>query len=228
MNQDVFNEKNELDRQVYEKLDKIKTKSNRPYYDKLKAQNKMFVRDRIKYLIDENSIEIEDGVFARENDLTGKAGTWGVRTIEKIMRMQELAEKRKIPLIYMIDSAGARLNEQFDTFIDRRHAGKIFYNTARISGTVPQISLVFGASPAGSAYLPALCDFVVMVDENASVYLGSPRMAEMATGEKVSMEEMGGARMHNEISGLGDMLAETEEEALGAAKSFLEYLPQNW
>ncbi|HLR67219.1 MAG TPA: acyl-CoA carboxylase subunit beta [Virgibacillus sp.] len=255
MNQDVFNEKNELDRQVYEKLDKIKTKSNRPYYDKLKAQNKMFVRDRIKYLIDENSIEIEDGVFARENDeqflpadavvtlvakingrkvaiiandLTVKAGTWGVRTIEKIMRMQELAEKRKIPLIYMIDSAGARLNEQFDTFIDRRHAGKIFYNTARISGTVPQISLVFGASPAGSAYLPALCDFVVMVDENASVYLGSPRMAEMATGEKVSMEEMGGARMHNEISGLGDMLAETEEEALGAAKSFLEYLPQNW
>ncbi|WP_342601853.1 acyl-CoA carboxylase subunit beta [Peribacillus sp. FSL E2-0159] len=244
-----------IDGKVYEKLKEIKTSSNRPYYEKLKAQGKMFVRDRIEYLVDKDSMEIEDGVFARcndeqflpgdavvtlvakingrsvaiiANDLTVKAGTWGTKTIEKIMRMQELAEKRKIPLIYMIDSAGARLNEQFDTFIDRRHAGKIFYNTARISGVVPQVSLVFGASPAGSAYLPALCDFVVMVDKNASVYLGSPRMAEMATGEKVTMEEMGGARMHNQVSGLGDMLVETEQEALDATKQYLEYMPQNW
>ncbi|CEI82635.1 putative propionyl-CoA carboxylase beta chain 5 [Oceanobacillus oncorhynchi] len=255
MQQDILNKKSGHDQKVYEKLDEIKTKSNRPYYQKLKDQGKLFVRDKIKYLVDEDSIEIEDGVFARENDeqflpgdavvtliakingrkvaiiandLTVKAGTWGVKTIEKIMRMQELAEKRMIPLIYMIDSAGARLNEQFDTFIDRRHAGKIFYNTARISGNVPQISLVFGASPAGSAYLPALCDFVVMVDKNASVYLGSPRMAEMATGEKVSMEEMGGARMHNQISGLGDMLVKTEQEALDATKRYLEFMPQNW
>lgn len=84
----------------------------------------------------------------------------------------------------MIDSAGSRLNEQFETFTDRRHAGKIFYNTARMSGVIPQIALVFGPSPAGSAYLPALCDFVVMVNKNASVYLGSPRMAEMATGKR--------------------------------------------
>jgi len=255
MEQNEQKQTHTLDEEVYEKLKTIKTKQNRPYYSKLKEQNKMFVRDKIEYLIDDNSIEIEDGVFARENekeflpadavvtivaringrkvaiianDLTIKAGTWGVQTIEKIMRMQELAEKRKIPIIYMIDSAGARLNEQFETFIDRRHAGNIFYNTARISGNVPQISLVFGSSPAGSAYLPALCDFVVMVDKNASVYLGSPRMAEMATGEKVTMEEMGGARMHNEISGLGDMLADTEEEALDAARYFLEYMPQNW
>lgn len=160
MQQDVLNKKSGYDQKVYEKLDEIKTKSNRPYYQKLKEQGKLFVRDKIKYLVDEDSIEIEDGVFARENDeqflpgdavvtliakingrkvaiiandLTVKAGTWGIKTIEKIMRMQELAEKRMIPLIYMIDSAGARLNEQFDTFIDRRHAGKIFYNTARIS-----------------------------------------------------------------------------------------------
>lgn len=255
MKQEVLEKMGALDKEVYEKLDAIKTKENRPYYSKLQAQGKMFVRDRIEYLVDEGSIEIEDGIFARDkdedflpgdaiatlvakingrkvaiiaNDMTVKAGTWGTKTIEKIMRMQELAEKRKIPLIYMIDSAGARLNEQFDTFIDRRHAGKIFYNAARISGIVPQISLVFGASPAGSAYLPALCDFVVMVDKNASVYLGSPRMAEMATGEKVSMEEMGGARMHNQISGLGDMLVETEQEALDAAKRYLEFMPQNW
>lgn len=245
----------ELDKKVYKKLEEIKTSENRPYYNKLKEQGKMFVRDRIRYIVDEDSIEIEDGVFARTNDeqflpadavvtlvakingcsvaiiandMTVKAGTWGIKTIEKIMRMQELAEKRKIPLIYMIDSAGARLNEQFDTFIDRRHAGKIFYNTARISGVVPQVALVFGSSPAGSAYLPALCDFVVMVDKNASVYLGSPRMAEMATGEKVTMEEMGGARMHNQVSGLGDMLVETEQEALDAAKDYLGYMPQNW
>lgn len=244
-----------IDKTVYEKLEEIKTKSNRPYYEKLKAQGKLFVRDKIKAFIDEGSIEIEDGVFARikdeeflpgdavvtlvakvngrkvaiiANDMTVKAGTWGVKTIEKIIRMQELALKRKIPLVYMIDSAGARLNEQFDTFIDRRHAGKIFYNTARISGVVPQIALVFGSSPAGSAYLPALCDFVVMVDKNASVYLGSPRMAEMATGEKVTMEEMGGARMHNTVSGLGDMLVDSEEQALEAARKYLEYMPQNW
>ena len=244
-----------IDKQVYDKLAEIKTKDNRPYYEKLKAAGKLFVRDKIKAFIDEDSIEIEDGVFARDiddeflpadavvtlvakvkgrkvaiiaNDMTVKAGTWGIKTIEKIMRMQELAEKRKIPLVYMIDSAGARLNEQFDTFIDRRHAGNIFYNTARISGVVPQIALVFGSSPAGSAYLPALCDFVVMVDKNASVYLGSPRMAEMATGEKVTMEEMGGARMHNTVSGLGDMLVNSEEEALEAARTYLDYMPQNW
>lgn len=244
-----------IDQEVYDKIEQLTTSANRTYYEKLKESGKMFVRDRIKYLVDEGSFEVEDGLFARvkeedflpsdavvtvvakingksvaiiANDMTVKAGTWGVKTIEKIMRMQELASKRKIPLIYMIDSAGARLNEQFDTFIDRRHAGKIFYNTARLSGKIPQVSLVFGPSPAGSAYLPALCDFVVMVNNNASVYLGSPRMAEMATGEKVSMEEMGGARMHNTISGLGDMLVETEAEALDAAKTYLGYMPQNW
>lgn len=244
-----------IDEEVYKKIEEIKTSSNRKYYEKLQEAGKMFVRDRIEYLVDTDSFEIEDGLFARvneenflpgdavvtlvakingksvaiiANDMTVKAGTWGVKTIEKIMRMQELAGKRKIPLIYMIDSAGARLNEQFDTFIDRRHAGNIFYNTARLSGKIPQVALVFGPSPAGSAYLPALCDFVVMVDKNASVYLGSPRMAEMATGEKVTMEEMGGARMHNAVSGLGDMLVETETEALDAAKKYLSYMPQNW
>ena len=244
-----------IDQTVYEKINEIKTSDNRPYYEKMKEIGKMFVRDKIKYLVDEGSFEVEDGLFARckdkdflpgdavvtlvakingqpvaiiANDLTIKAGTWGKKTIEKIIRMQELAEKRKIPLIYMIDSAGSRLNEQFETFTDRRHAGKIFYNTARMSGLIPQIALVFGPSPAGSAYLPALCDFVVMVNKNASVYLGSPRMAEMATGEKVSMEEMGGARMHNTVSGLGDMLVENEHEALDAAKKYLSYLPQNW
>lgn len=251
----IVNQEVGIDQEVYDKIEQLTTKDNRSYYAKLQEAGKMFVRDRIKYLVDEGSLEIEDGLFARmkeedflpsdavvtvvakingqsvaiiANDMTVKAGTWGVKTIEKIMRMQELAGKRKIPLIYMIDSAGARLNEQFDTFIDRRHAGKIFYNTARLSGKIPQVALVFGPSPAGSAYLPALCDFVVMVDKNASVYLGSPRMAEMATGEKVSMEDMGGARMHNTVSGLGDMLVETEADALDAAKNYLSYMPQNW
>lgn len=249
------NKEQRIDQAVYEKIEEITTSANRSYYAKLQEAGKMFVRDRIQYIVDEDSVEIEDGLFARvkeedflpadavvtliakingqsvaiiANDMTVKAGTWGVKTIEKIMRMQELAGKRKIPLIYMIDSAGARLNEQFDTFIDRRHAGNIFYNTARLSGKIPQVALVFGPSPAGSAYLPALCDFVVMVDKNASVYLGSPRMAEMATGEKVSMEDMGGARMHNKVSGLGDMLVETEQEALDAARTYLTYMPANW
>ena len=104
-------------------------------------------------------------------------------------------------------------------FPGRRGAGRIFYNQVQLSGQVPQVCLLFGPSAAGGAYIPAFCDVVVMVEGNASMYLGSPRMAEMVIGEKVTLEEMGGAKMHCSVSGCGDVLVKTEEEAIAFAQA---------
>lgn len=98
----------------------------------------------------------------------------------------------------------------------------------KLSGRIPQVCLLFGPSAAGGAYIPAFCDIVVMVEGNASMYLGSPRMAEMVIGEKVTLEEMGGANMHCSISGCGDILAKTEEEAIQIARDYLTYMPANY
>src|SRR5205814_404810 len=126
-------------------------------------------------------------------------------TVEKIVRIQETAGRLAVPLLYLVDSAGARITDQIDMFPGRRHAGRIFHNQVHLSGAVPQICLLFGPSAAGGAYIPAFCDVVFMVDKAASMYLGSPRMAEMVINEKVTLEEMGGARMHCEVSGCGDL-----------------------
>ncbi len=160
------------------------------------------------------------------NDSTVKAGSWGARTVEKIIRIQETAGRLRLPLFYLVDSAGARITDQIDMFPGRRHAGRIFSNQVKLSGAVPQICLLFGPSAAGGAYIPAFCDVVFMVDKNASMYLGSPRMAEMVIGEKVTLEEMGGARMHCEVSGCGDLLAPDERACIAAARDYLAYLPQ--
>ena len=155
------------------------------------------------------------------NDSTVKAGSWGARTVEKIVRIQETAGRLRLPLFYLVDSAGARITDQIDMFPGRRHAGRIFSNQVKLSGAVPQICLLFGPSAAGGAYIPAFCDVVFMVDKNASMYLGSPRMAEMVIGEKVTLEEMGGARMHCEVSGCGDLLAPDERACIAAARDYL-------
>jgi acetyl-CoA carboxylase carboxyltransferase component len=154
-----------------------------------------------------------------------KAGSWGARTVEKILRIQETARDLRCPLFYLVDSAGARITDQVEMFPGRRGAGRIFYNQVSLSGQVPQICVLFGPSAAGGAYIPAFCDLVVMVDGNASMYLGSPRMAEMVIGEKVTLEEMGGAKMHCSVSGCGDILAKTEPEAIEKARRYLSYLP---
>ena len=221
-------------------------------HTKIAEQGKLFVRARLDLLLDSGSF-VENGLLARTmddglaadavvtgtgtvdgrvvaviaNDPTVKAGAWGRETIRKIIRQQDEAVVLQCPLLYLVDSAGARLDEQFDLFIDRHHAGRIFWNQARLSGSIPQICVLFGPSPAGAAYLPAFCDVVIMVDGNASAFLGSPRMVEMATGEKASAEEMGGARMHCEVSGLGDQLAQDDVEALAMARRYLEFLPDH-
>src|SRR5947209_11388588 len=105
---------------------------------------------------------------------------------------------------------------------------RISYNQVRLSGRSPQVCCLFGPSAAGGAYIPSFCDIVIMVEGNASMYLGSPRMAEMVIGEITTLEEMGGARMHATVSGCGDNLAYDEEDALDQAKAFFSYLPSSW
>lgn len=213
---------------------------------------KLLVRDRIERLLDPG-FRVEDGLLARfeqglpgdavvtvigkiagrtvcviANDFTVKAGTWGHKTFEKITRMQDVALEIGAPLIYLIDSAGARIDEQFESYAGRRAWGNIFFNLVKLSGKVPQLCALFGPSPAGSAYVPALCDLIVMVEGQSTAYIGSPRMAEMATGEKVTLEEMGGARMHSTTSGLGDVLVPDEVEALAVLRRYLEFMPSSW
>lgn len=239
--------------QLLQKEELIEAGGHQKYHEKLKEQNKLFVRERLKLLFD-NGIYEEDGKFANceaedlpsdgvvcaigkingqtvcvmANDSTVKAGSWGARTVEKIIRIQETAEKLKVPLLYLVDSAGARITDQLQMFPNRRGAGRIFYNQVKLSGVIPQICLLFGPSAAGGAYIPAFCDIVIMVDKNASMYLGSPRMAEKVIGEKVTLEEMGGARMHCTVSGCGDVLAASEEEAIQLAINYLSYFPANY
>ena len=220
---------------------------------KLASANKLYVRERIDLLFDDCTF-VEDGQLANAmavdlpadgvvtgrglvqgrpalvvaNDPSVKAGSWGARTVEKIIRMTEVALRDEFPIFWFIDSAGARITDQIDLFPGRRGAGRIFRNQVALSGKVPQICCLFGPSAAGGAYIPSFCDIVIMVEANASMYLGSPRMAEMVVGEKVTLEEMGGARMHATISGCGDQLVGDDTEAIEQAKHYFSYLPQNW
>jgi len=223
------------------------------YHEANAERGKMFVRERLNLLFDEG-LDVEDAFFANctdeslpsdgvvtgigeihgqkvcvmANDSTVKAGSWGKRTVEKIIRIQETALKLELPMLYLVDSAGARITDQVEMFPGRRGAGRIFHNQIKLSGRVPQVCILFGPSAAGGAYIPAFSDIVVMVDGNASMYLGSPRMAEMVIGEKVTLEEMGGARMHCSVSGCGDVLAKTETEAIEFSRRYLTYFPANF
>ncbi len=221
--------------------------------EKALEQGKLPVRERVALLLDEDSFAEEallanwqeeglgaDGVVTgvgtvdgrpvalMANDPTVKAGSWGPKTVEKILRVQERAMTLRIPMIYLVDSAGARITEQVQMFPGRRGAGRIFHNVVRLSGVLPQVCVLFGPSAAGGAYIPAFCDLVIMREGNASMYLGSPRMAEMVIGEKVTLEEMGGAKMHTGISGCGHQLVKSDEEGIALARRYLSYFPANW
>jgi acetyl-CoA carboxylase carboxyltransferase component len=220
---------------------------------KLAAQGKLHVRQRLALLLDDRSF-VEDGQLANAtadglpadgvvtgrglvdgravvvvaNDPTVKAGSWGARTVEKIVRATEIALREELPVFWLVDSAGARITDQVELFPGRRGAGRIFRNQVALSGRVPQICCLFGPSAAGGAYIPSFCDVVIMVEGNASMYLGSPRMAEMVVGERVTLEQMGGARMHATISGCGDNLAVDDADAIEQAKALFALLPSSW
>jgi propionyl-CoA carboxylase beta subunit len=223
------------------------------HHEKVAEQGKLGVRERVERLVDPGTFS-EDALLANwdkeglgadgvvtgmatvggrrvalmANDPTVKAGSWGPKTVEKILRIQERALAVEVPMIYLVDSAGARITDQVQMFPGRRGAGRIFYNEVKLSGKVPQVCLLFGPSAAGGAYIPAFCDVVIMREGNASMYLGSPRMAEMVIGEKVTLEEMGGAKMHTGVSGCGHFLAKSDEEAIDLGKRYLSFMPGNW
>ena len=241
-----------VDQKLHATMDRVAQGGAAKYHEKNKATGKLFARERLQLLLDAGSF-IEDAMLANNleadlpadgvvtglgkvdgrtvavmaNDSTVKAGSWGKRTVEKILRIQETALQLRVPLFYLVDSAGARITDQVEMFPGRRGAGRIFFNEVQLSGLVPQICLLFGPSAAGGAYIPAFCDLVIMVEGNASMYLGSPRMAEEVTREKVTLEEMGGAKMHCSVSGCGDVLCKTEQEAIEAAKRYFSFFPSS-
>src|ERR671936_1472611 len=243
-----------MSERIAEAVERARRGGAERYQQKLAEQGKLFVRERLRLLLDDADRFVEEGLLVRAlagdlpadgvvtgvgdvggrpvavmaNDPTVKAGSWGPHTVEKIIRIIELARKRAIPMVYLVDSAGARIDTQVEMFPGRRGAGRIFYNQVQASGRVPQACCLFGPSAAGGAYIPAFCDVVFMQEKNASMYLGSPRMAEEVIGEKVSLEEMGGAQMHCEVSGCGDLCVPDDKAAIDAARAYLTYLPQSY
>jgi acetyl-CoA carboxylase carboxyltransferase component len=239
--------------ELAEALERARGGGPQRHHEKSEQQGKMPVRDRIARLVDRDSF-VEDALLANweqeglgadgvvtgmarvagrtvalmANDPTVKAGSWGPKTVEKIIRIQEQALEHLVPMIYLVDSAGARITDQVRMFPGRRGAGRIFHTEVKLSGVVPQVCCLFGPSAAGGAYIPAFCDVVIMRDGNASMYLGSPRMAEMVIGEKVTLEEMGGARMHTGVSGCGHFLVKSDEEGIDVAKRYLSFFPRSW
>jgi acetyl-CoA carboxylase carboxyltransferase component len=221
--------------------------------DRSRLGSKLPVRERLELLLDAGSF-VEDGLLAGAldeglpadavitgsgtvagrrvavvaHDPTVKAGSWGRRTVEKQIRALERADRDLLPVFYLVDSAGGRLTEQLGFHPGPRGAARIFHLQVALSGRVPQICCLFGPSAAGGAYMPAFSDWVGMVDGNASMFLASPRIAQKAIGEDVSLEEMGGARMHTTISGCGDELCADDAEAIAAAKEFFSFLPSTW
>src|SRR6187551_932231 len=233
-------------------LDRARGGGPERHHEKSRDQGKLPVRERVARLVDPDSF-VEDALLANweqdgfgadgvvtgmatiggrpvalmANDPTVKAGSWGPKTVEKIIRIQEQALEHLVPMVYLVDSAGARITDQVQMFPGRRGAGRIFHTEVKLSGVVPQVCVLFGPSAAGGAYIPAFCDVVIMREGNASMYLGSPRMAEMVIGEKVTLEEMGGAKMHTSVSGCGHFLVGSDEEGIDLARRYLSYVPSS-
>ncbi|WP_028938012.1 acyl-CoA carboxylase subunit beta [Pseudonocardia spinosispora] len=222
--------------------------------DPARWPDKLPVRDRLAVLFDPGTF-VEDGLLATASatdhlpadgvitgvgrvygrpvaviahDFTVKAGSWGELTCEKQIRILERADRDLVPVVYLVDSAGGRLTDQMGFFPGRRGASAIFNLQVKLSGRVPQLCCLHGPSAAGGAYMPAFCDWVGMVNGNASMYLASPRVAEKVTGERTTLEAMGGAMMHAEISGCGDEVFDEDWEAVAAARLLLSYLPDDF
>jgi 3-methylcrotonyl-CoA carboxylase beta subunit len=219
-------------------------------------RGKLFARDRIKGLLDAGSPFLEIGAFAGldlyrgeeipgagavagigfvhgrmvavlANDATVKGGTYYPITVKKHLRLQEFAWLNRLPCIYMVDSGGAFLPMQDEVFPDRDHFGRIFYNQARMSAAgIPQIAAVMGSCTAGGAYVPAMCDETIIVEKHGTIFLAGPPLVKMATGEEVSAEELGGARLHTSRSGVADHYALDDFDALRIAREIVATLPE--
>ena len=218
-----------------------------------RERGKLPVRDRIDLLLDPNTAFLElsplaafgmyDGqvpaagivtgigrVSGREvvivaNDATVKGGTYYPMTVKKHLRAQEVAEQNHLPCVYLVDSGGAFLPLQDEVFPDRERFGRIFYNQARMSAKgIPQVAAVMGSCTAGGAYVPAMSDEVVIVEEEGTIFLGGPPLVKAATGEEVSAESLGVAEVHTRTSGVADHLAQNDEHAAAIVRQIIANL----
>lgn len=241
--------------EMKQRFEKIKSGGGKKSIDKQREKNKLTARERIEYLCDNNKPFIEIGAFAGydmyekeggcpaggtvagvgyvsgrqcvivANDQTVKAGAWFPITGKKNLRMQEIAMENRLPIIYLVDSAGVFLPMQDEIFPDKEHFGRIFYNNARMSAMgITQIAAVMGACVAGGAYLPIMSDETLMVEGNGSIFLAGPYLVKAAIGEDIDAEVLGGAETHNAISGIADYKFETEQECLDEIKKLMSKL----
>ena len=234
------------------RLVKIKQGGGKAKIEKQHAQGKMTARDRIDYLLDDKSKSIEIGAFAGHgmygkhggcpsggvvvkmgyiakrqcivvaNDATVKAGAWFPITAKKNLRAQEIAIENKLPIIYLVDSAGVYLPMQDEIFPDKEHFGRIFRNNAIMSSMgITQISAIMGSCVAGGAYLPIMSDEAIIVDKTSSIFLAGSYLVKAAIGESIDNETLGGATTHCEISGVTDYKAKNDKDALDKIKSIM-------
>jgi len=234
-------------------LERIKQGGPTKSVERHKSRGKLTARERIKKLLDSGSSFLElsslaaynmyDGqapsagivtgigaIHGRQcmivaNDATVKGGTYFPMTIKKHVRAQQIALKNNLPCIYLVDSGGIFLPHQAETFADKDHFGNIFYNQAQMSAKgIPQIAVVMGSCTAGGAYVPAMSDETVMVQGQATIFIGGPPLVKAATGEEVTAEELGGADVHTKISGVADYLAKNDDHALLITRNIIENL----
>ena len=226
--------------------------------EKIRLQGKMTARERINFLLDENTKSIEIGTLAGydmykenggcpsggvivvmgyiskklcvvvANDASVKAGAWFPISTKKNLRAQEIAMNNKIPIIYLVDSAGVFLPRQDEIFPDNDHFGRIFRNNAKMSSEgIIQISAVMGSCVAGGAYLPIMSDEAIIVNKTASIFLAGSYLVKAAIGEDVDNESLGGASTHSEISGIVDYKAKNDQDALNRIRALVEKIGDN-
>ena len=235
------------------RLEKIKLGGGEKRIAQQHAQGKMSVRERVNYLIDEGSPFLEIGAFAGyemypdeggcpaggvvvgigyvrgrqcmivANDATVKAGAWFPITGKKNLRAQEIAMENRLPIIYLVDSAGVFLPMQDEIFPDKEHFGRIFRNNAKMSSMgIPQIAAIMGSCVAGGAYLPIMSDEALIVEGTGSIFLAGPYLVKAAIGEEVDKETLGGASTHSEISGVTDYKVPNDQVCLDTIKDLVD------
>ncbi len=244
----------EREKRLWEEIREIELGGPTKYREKLEADGKLFVRDRLDLWFGEDGVRFEDGKFAAfdadeqlpadglltgaaefegrnihfmANDFSVKAGSMAAKGVEKFLRMQQRALKTGRPVLYLMDSSGGRIDQQTGFFANREGIGKFYYNHSMLSGRVPQICVLYGPCIAGAAYTPVFADFTVMVRDVSAMAIASPRMVEMVTGEQIDMQDLGGAEMHATHSGSADLIADDEEHARELVAQLFSYLPRN-
>ena len=238
----------------YERLKQVSSHGPSRAIAKHRQRGKLLARERIDLLVDSGTPFLELSAFAAygqygdafssagiitgigqvegrlcmvvANDATVKGGTYVRETIRKHIRAQEIAQKNKLPCLYLVDSGGIFLPEQAHVFPDRFDFGRVFYNQSKLSAEgIPQIAVVMGSCTAGGAYVPAMCDETIIVREQGTVFIGGPPLVKAATGEEVTAEELGGGEVHTRISGVADHLAEDDRHALQLCRNIVRTFP---